>query len=247
MFNSFQIAELSTRRQVSFSSLDRNVKKNYDDKVMQNYTPIKLEKFQTKTKKTPPPQNLSQNNALVKKSLNLPVVALSLSLLLTVGLTGFLFYRYQQSQVELSQAALDNTPLLLDKVNKLAVLPQDETPSIATISDKTQLPDQPFFNLAQNGDKLLVYANAKKALLYRPSENKIVEMGPINVNSEVSGVSTSNTSNLENQPLNEVASDSGVIRKDLPAPTVSSDEETEITTSITPTPTSFNTVPPAQE
>lgn len=51
----------------------------------------------------------------------------------------------------------------------------DETPTIATVSDITKLQGQPFFAKAQNGDKVYVYSNAKKAILYRPSENKIIE------------------------------------------------------------------------
>ncbi len=38
---------------------------------------------------------------------------------------------------------------------------------------------QPFFANAQVGDKVLIYYKAKKAILYNPTDNKIVEVGPI--------------------------------------------------------------------
>jgi|SRR3989344_5799275 len=74
---------------------------------------------------------------------------------------------------ELSEAAD-----LVEKVGKLIDLP-GETPTIATVTDLTQLSDQPFFKNAQNGDKILIFTEAKKAILYRPSTNKIIETAPL--------------------------------------------------------------------
>lgn len=67
------------------------------------------------------------------------------------------------------------------KVGTIAVLPSD-TPQVATVTDVSKLSSQPFFKNAQNGDKVLIYAGYKKAVLYRPSVNKIVEMGPVTAN-----------------------------------------------------------------
>jgi hypothetical protein len=72
---------------------------------------------------------------------------------------------------------------LITQVGKLVVLPKDEQPTIATVTDLEKLKNQPFFENAQVGDKVLIYANAKKAVLYRPSENKIIELAPLNLSS----------------------------------------------------------------
>lgn len=69
---------------------------------------------------------------------------------------------------------------VVGQVGKLVVLPSDEQPSLATVSDAAKLQGNPFFASAANGDKVLVYNKAKKAILYRPSLNKIVEMAPLN-------------------------------------------------------------------
>lgn len=69
---------------------------------------------------------------------------------------------------------------LTARVGALALLPEGEEPTMATVSDKSKLQGQPFFANAENGDKVLIYTNAKKAFLYRPSTNKIIEIAPIN-------------------------------------------------------------------
>ncbi len=70
------------------------------------------------------------------------------------------------------------------QVGRLVILPTDEQPTLATVSDVSKLQGQPFFAGAANGDKVLVYNKAKKAILYRPSLNKIVEMAPLNSNNQ---------------------------------------------------------------
>lgn len=71
------------------------------------------------------------------------------------------------------------TEQLIKKVGILYDLPTGEAPTIATVSDKTKLEKQSFFAKAENGDKVLIYTNAKKAILYRPSINKIMEVAPL--------------------------------------------------------------------
>jgi hypothetical protein len=69
---------------------------------------------------------------------------------------------------------------VLDKLKKIIILP-DETPVLATVLDKESLKEQPFFKDSINGDKILIFPKAKKAVVYRVSENKIVNVGPIAV------------------------------------------------------------------
>lgn len=70
---------------------------------------------------------------------------------------------------------------VIKKVNAHLVLPTDEVPTLATVSDPDRLKEYPFFAKARKGDKVLMYGLSKKAILYRPSEDKIVEMAPIGV------------------------------------------------------------------
>lgn len=68
---------------------------------------------------------------------------------------------------------------LLEKVNSLAILPQDEAPTLATIVNIDGLQNDAFFINAANEDKVFVYQASGVVVLYRPSEGKIVNMGNI--------------------------------------------------------------------
>lgn len=67
---------------------------------------------------------------------------------------------------------------IVAKVNKIMILP-DEMPTIATVTDNTKLADQVFFRNAQNGDKVLIYSKSSRAILYRPKNNKIIEVASV--------------------------------------------------------------------
>lgn len=82
---------------------------------------------------------------------------------------------------------------LIEQVGKLISLPQDETPTIATVSDLSKLQGQPFFAKAQVGDKVLIYQIDGKAILFRPTENKIIELAPINKSGQTGAPTTTPT------------------------------------------------------
>lgn len=66
------------------------------------------------------------------------------------------------------------------KVKRLMVVPENELPQMAEIKDAAlAAKDQPFYAGSQNGDKVLVYVAARKAIIYSPSRNIIVNVGPV--------------------------------------------------------------------
>lgn len=93
------------------------------------------------------------------------------------------------------KATEDQTKDLINKVGALIVLPKDEQPTVATVTDLAALKDQPFFANAEVGDKVLIYTNAKKAILYSEKLNKIKEVAPVNIgnNAATAPVSTPTT------------------------------------------------------
>lgn len=70
--------------------------------------------------------------------------------------------------------------VLVDKVSQLILLP-DETPTVATVNDLAPLKGQSFFAYAKIGDKVLIFPNAKKAILYSPETHKIIEVAPVSL------------------------------------------------------------------
>jgi hypothetical protein len=96
----------------------------------------------------------------------------------------YFFNKYQKDQSLLKnpqQAKADEAQILVAKVGKLVKLP-DETPAVATVSDISKLSGQSLFKSAQNGDKVLIFAKNKKAVIYRPSTNQVINIGNIVVN-----------------------------------------------------------------
>jgi hypothetical protein len=115
-----------------------------------------------------------------------------------LGMVVWGYYQYRQNKQlssQLRQAQNQSTQVknndaeiqqLVETVGKLLVLPTGEQPTVATVTDPGKLASQPFFANAKTGDKVLIYSTAKKAVLFRPSENKIVEVGPVSVGSDAS-------------------------------------------------------------
>lgn len=114
-------------------------------------------------------------------------VAILLTLFVViVGLFGSTFYLYTNYK-KIKNLVSDpqklgqvQTKELLAKVKALMEVPNEE-PTVITILDRTKLQQQPFFKLAQNGDRILIFPKAKRAVLYRPSTNKIVDVTGVNL------------------------------------------------------------------
>lgn len=108
----------------------------------------------------------------------------------------YFYYQYSQTKTLLAGRVTGNeVQQLLSKIGRHIELPIGEEPTVATVSDITKLSGQTFFARAKNGDRVIIYTRAKKAILYRPEIDKIIEVGPVNMdnsgNSQVAGATTS--------------------------------------------------------
>lgn len=141
------------------------------------------------------PEALDKSNRKISRLKKLrKLVGVSPKFIFVLALIGFgvwSFVSFQQSQKEVmrlstieGQQELQKNEIerLLTKVKTHMVLPEDEEPTVATISDVDVLIEQqPFFNGAQNGDKVLVYVGAQKAIIYSPERDVIINVGAVNV------------------------------------------------------------------
>jgi uncharacterized protein YneF (UPF0154 family) len=114
---------------------------------------------------------------------------MALIALVIVLLVGFLAAGYINARNEVKRlsdpqkATQDQTQDLVSKVGKLIELPSGEAPTIATVKDVNKLKSQEFFARAKDGDKVLIYPKSDRAVIYRPSTDKVIEYSKVNLNS----------------------------------------------------------------
>ncbi|MBX4206365.1 hypothetical protein KW784_01075 [Candidatus Parcubacteria bacterium] len=122
-------------------------------------------------------------HASLPKKFKLVIAAVICLALGAFILTGFLWMRLQD--VETKVAGTDSeTSQIVGAVGEHLLLPEGEEPELLTVSDLSQVAGQPFFANALVGDKVLVYKQASKAVLWRPSEKKVIEVYPINLSAQ---------------------------------------------------------------
>ena len=153
----------------------------------QQQNPMPQQDGSDNQKKAPTPHNKRRLLVIV-----LVVVVL-------VAVLGAIFYFVKQAQdlkkenerlSNPTEVARQEQADLITKVGALAELPEGETPTVATVSDINKLKDQEFFANAENGDRILIYTEAKKAYLYRPSTNKLINVAPVSLGENTSGTNT---------------------------------------------------------
>lgn len=111
--------------------------------------------------------------------------------LAALGAAGYYFYRYQDVKKHPDKLTQQEVAGLKKAIAQLIELPANEEPTLATVTDADALKkEQPFFVNAQNGDKVLVYVAAKKAILYRPSTGKLIEVGPVTIEPNSAGTAS---------------------------------------------------------
>ncbi len=91
-----------------------------------------------------------------------------------LGFMGGFFAKERWHDYKMHRMATDDEATM-EALSRIIVLPE-EIPSIATVTDKEKLDEQPFFQSAENGDKVIIYPQSKRAYLFRPREQKIIDM-----------------------------------------------------------------------
>lgn len=117
---------------------------------------------------------------MVKTFLKRYIVPILIVLVVILALLAGYFYKQSTGADAKARQSIAEAKDLSKKVGRLMVLPEGETPTIATVSDPEALSDQEFFVDAKVGDKVLIYSNAKKAILFDPKANKIINIAPLN-------------------------------------------------------------------
>lgn len=126
------------------------------------------------------------------RPLNIVIYIITLVAIIAISLSIFIYREYLKVKTQLENPARVTetaNKTILEKLGKLIQLPTEENPTIATVNDIEKLKDQDFFANAKNGDKLIVYTNAKKAILYDLIANRIIDVAPVNIGTQSANLS----------------------------------------------------------
>ena len=148
----------------------------------------KTSKKKTKAPKVkveePKPETVSAKNKIlskVKQHRIASIIILIVALLFVLLAYGYLNTRSQLNKLsDPKSAGSTEVQQLTSSIDKYINLPQ-ETPTLATVKDVSKLQGQQFFQDAQNGDKVLIFPKAGKAVIIRPSTNKVIEFSQVSI------------------------------------------------------------------
>ena len=133
----------------------------------------KATKIKTQVNQEPRKRVYMTKQAFINKVLIIVAVV-------AIALGGYFYYKLHTFQKNPNAENAKEAKDLLAKVAEIYLIPTGEEPTIATVSDPNALKNQSFFTASQKGDRVLIFTLAGKAVLYRPSIDKIIEVAPIN-------------------------------------------------------------------
>lgn len=151
-------------------------------KKSENNQPESQEKQSTNKTTSTKKISKARVNRLIRSRNFIIVLIVIVALLPTI----FFYNKSKVAEQRLNDPNTANQKVIdevVKKVGRHILLPTGEQPTLATVSDVTKVKGQPFFINAANGDKVLIYTQARKAILYRPSKDIIVEVAPLNIDS----------------------------------------------------------------
>lgn len=109
------------------------------------------------------------------------VILCAVACIVALTLAGWLFVQNRDLQRKVGNKSAVHEISNDEIARKVAAVydAPNEKPSVAQVADKSKLSNEPFFQNAKKGDYVVVYPKAKIALIYRLSDNKVVNIGPI--------------------------------------------------------------------
>ncbi len=123
------------------------------------------------------------NRSINRNRIRISTVILTMLALAGIGTAVFFYYENRKLAEQTPAGQIKAVEDIRNKIAKLIELPTGE-PILATVDDVSKLGDQKFFEKAQNGDYLLIFSEAKLAYLYRESTNKLINVGPIEIQAD---------------------------------------------------------------
>lgn len=122
---------------------------------------------------------ISNTKVFQSKAFRIKFLKISCLVLLTVPILWFFVGRSGDQALKIQSInSVKSNNETVNKVAQLIVLPE-ESPIIAIVSKVELLENNIFFNGAKNGDKVLLFEKAGKAILYDSVVNRILNVGSV--------------------------------------------------------------------
>ncbi|MFM2383863.1 MAG: hypothetical protein RIQ72_435 [Candidatus Parcubacteria bacterium] len=116
----------------------------------------------------------------VKKGKGKKAFLLLLSYVIVAIIVWQIQSQFSNSPERQQELARQEVQGVVDQVKEIMILPENEFPQMATVDNAPELAKtQAFFAAVENGDKVLIYLQDQKAIIYRPGTDKIVNVGPV--------------------------------------------------------------------
>lgn len=116
-------------------------------------------------------------------------VLLVVNVLLLVGLSASTAYyasKYYSLRSETTQTQEQKNDKLVEEVGKVYSLPGDEKPVVALVADEQKFKEEyEVFTDAKKDDFLLLFEKAGLAVLYRPSDKKVIKTAPLSIQNDI--------------------------------------------------------------
>lgn len=90
--------------------------------------------------------------------------------IVAIGVGVYFFSKYQAAET-----AKNENAQLIEKISQVVQLP-NETPMAVSVADKDKLSNKQLASKVENGDVMLIFAKAKRLIVYRPTVEKVVDI-----------------------------------------------------------------------
>ena len=156
-------------------------------------------------------------------TLSRTIFGLIIAICLTLTASTYYYYQMYHNQLKaaallpkvLSATEIRNPQSVLDAVSRIVYISPNEPVKTATVADKYQLPQDPFFAQAEDGDKIIILTDKQKAILYRPSINKVIDISSVELDAPTSAPTAEPTVATPTEPTQLLPGFSGGSGKKL--------------------------------
>lgn len=150
-----------------------------------------------------PIQNTEKADKKSSKSTRIIIAVMTSLLVVAIGFGGFMYWKYRDISSDPSSAISEKnqaeTDRVLGSLKKALLVTETDAPTVARVEepDKLKKSNQEFYKDIQKGDYLVIFP--KRAIIYRESNDQIINVAPIINTADLKTSGTANTGAQTNE------------------------------------------------